>query len=158
MAQALKRLERELRELNEEEPEGITAGPIDDSDFFKWEASVLGPENSPYEGGTFNLNIEFHRDHPFRPPRMFITTKIFHPNLNYGSGQICCCALDFLQNSWSPDFSISRILKAFQQLLQCPNIDKICGLGNEYAGKLYKEDKDKYEIIAKEWTEKYASE
>ena len=157
MAQALKRLQKELREFNKEEPEGITAGPIDDSEFFKWEASVLGPEDSPYEGGTFNLYIEFSRDYPYRPPKMFITTKIFHPNLNYESGQICCCALDFLKE-WSPDISISQILKAFQQLLKCPNIDKVCGLGNEYARKLYEEYRAKYESIAIEWTQKYATE
>ena len=158
MACALKRLQKELREFNEEQPEGFTAGLIDDDDFFNWEASVIGPEDSPYEGGTFLLKIEYPQDYPYKPPRMYITTKTFHPNLNYNSGQICCCALDFLKDTWSPHLTISKILKEFQNLLICPNIDKICGLGNKYARKLYLEDRAQYDRIAKEWTEKYASE
>ena len=38
MAQALKRIQKELVNFNKEEPEGICAGPKDDSDMFKWEA------------------------------------------------------------------------------------------------------------------------
>ena len=157
MYQAQKRLQKELNEFNTEEPEGFSAGPIDDSDLFNWEASVVGPECSPFEGGTFLLKIKYRRDYPFKPPELYTTTKIFHPNLNYKSGQVCCCALSFLKY-WEIDMTILKILKAFQNLLICPNLDKVCGLGNEYAAKLWKEDKDNYDRIAQEWTEKYASE
>ena len=157
MAQAVKRLQKELKDFNDEEREGFSAAPIDDSDFFNWEADVVGPEDSPYEGGIFGLKIEYSKDHPFRPPKLFTTTKIFHPNLNYESGRVCCCALDFLKDCWSPDYTIIKILESFQNLLLNPNLEKVCGLGNEYAGKLYKEDKDEFDRIAKEWTIKYAT-
>ena len=81
MAQAKKRLEKELTNFNKEEQEGLTAGPVDDSDLFKWEASLTGPEDSPYEGGTFALNIEFPKDYPYKPPKVVFTTKVFHPNV-----------------------------------------------------------------------------
>ena len=77
MAQALKRIQKELTEFNKEEPEGFRAGPIDDSDMFKWEASLTGPEGSPYEGGTFQLSIEFPKDFPFKPPKVEFTTKVY---------------------------------------------------------------------------------
>ncbi len=149
MAQALKRIEKELKKFNEEEPEGLTAGPEDDSDMFKWNASLTGPENSPYEGGTFNLTMEFPKDYPFKPPKVEFTTKVYHPNVK-STGTIC---LDLLKDAWSPDISVSKILMAIQNLLINPNIDH--PLEPEIA-KLYTENKEKYDETAKEWTEKYA--
>ena len=151
MAQALKRIEKELKKFNEEEPEGLTAGPPDDSDMFKWDASLTGPENSPYEGGTFNLSIEFPKDYPFKPPKVEFTTKVYHPNVK-STGTIC---LDILKDAWSPDISVSQILIAIQNLLINPNIDH--PLEPEIA-KQYTDNKAAYEQTAKEWTEKYASE
>ena len=63
MAQALKRIEKELKYFNGDDcEEGYTAGPVDESDMFHWTASFPGTENSPYEGGTFQLKIEFPKD------------------------------------------------------------------------------------------------
>ena len=151
MAQALKRIEKELKKFNEEDPEGLTAGPPDDSDMFKWDASLKGPENSPYEGGTFNLTMEFPKDYPFKPPKVEFTTKVYHPNVK-STGTIC---LDILKDAWSPDISVSQILIAIQNLLINPNIEH--PLEPDIA-KQYKDDKGEYEKTAKEWTEKYASE
>ena len=151
MAQALKRIQKELTEFNKEEPEGFTAGPVDESDMFKWEASLVGPENSPYEGGTFQLSMEFPKDFPFKPPKVEFTTKVYHPNVK-STGTIC---LDILKDAWSPDISVSKILLAIQNLLINPNIDH--PLEPEIA-KQYTDDRAKYDETAKEWTEKYASE
>ena len=151
MAQALKRIQKELTEFNKEEPEGFTAGPVDDSDMFKWEASLVGPENSPYEGGTFQLSMEFPKDFPFKPPKVEFTTKVYHPNVK-STGTIC---LDILKDAWSPDISVSKILMAIQNLLINPNIDH--PLEPEIA-KQYTDDRAKYDATTKEWTEKYAYE
>ena len=149
MAQALKRIQKELTEFNKEPPEGFSAGPIDDSDMFKWEASITGPEESPFEGGTFQLSIEFPKDFPFKPPKVEFTTKVYHPNVK-NTGTIC---LDILKDAWSPDITVSKILLAIQNLLINPNIDH--PLEPEIA-ELYKKDLDAYKAKAKEWTEKYA--
>ena len=93
MAQALKRIQKELKELNKNEDllteKGIIAGPIDDSDMFEWEAEIRGPEDSPYESGYFHLEIKFPKDYPFKPPVIYFTTKIFHVNIHF-DGKICC--------------------------------------------------------------------
>ena len=149
MSQALKRIQKELTEFNKEPPEGFTAGPVDDSDMFKWEASITGPEESPYEGGTFQLSMEFPKDFPFKPPKVEFTTKVYHPNVK-STGTIC---LDILKDAWSPDISVGKILLAIQNLLINPNIDH--PLEPEIAN-LYKSDKAAYDAKAKEWTEKYA--
>ena len=152
MAQAKKRIEKELTNFNKEEPEGLTAGPVDDSDMFKWEASLTGPEDSPYEGGTFVLNIEFPKDYPYKPPKVVFTTKVFHPNVKKDTGSIC---LDILKDAWSPDISVVSILRAIQNLLINPNIDH--PLEPETA-KLYTDDRAKYDQTAKEWTENFANQ
>ena len=149
MAQDLKRIQKELTEFNNDPPEGFSAGPVDDSDMFKWEACITGPEESPYEGGNFQLSIEFPKDFPFKPPKVEFTTKVYHPNVK-STGTIC---LDILKDAWSPDITVSKILLAIQNLLINPNIDH--PLEPEIA-ELYKKDKAAYDKKAKEWTEKYA--
>ena len=149
MAQALKRIQKELTEFNNDPPEDFSAGPVDDSDMFKWEASITGPEESPYEGGKFQLSIEFPKDFPFKPPKVEFTTKVYHPNVK-STGTIC---LDILKDAWSPDITVSKILLAIQNLLINPNIDH--PLEPEIA-ELYKKDKNAYNEKAEEWTKKYA--
>jgi len=158
MAQAIKRLKKELEELNKIESENFGAEPIDDSDIFNWQAFITGPEESPYEGGYFNLEIQFPREFPFKPPQIYFQTKIYHPNLNYKSGQICCCALGILKDEWAPDITVVQILESIRMLLVNPNLDRVCGLGNKEAAELYRNNNSKFESIAKEWTEKYAED
>ena len=149
MNQALKRIQKELVEFNKEPPEGFSAGPVDDSDMFKWEATITGPEESPFEGGTFQLSIEFPKDYPYKPPKVEFTTKVYHPNVK-STGSIC---LDILKDAWSPDISVSKILLSIQNLLINPNIEHPL---EEDIAKQYKTDKNAYDATAKEWTEKYA--
>ena len=68
---------------------------------------LLGPSQSPYNGGIFFLNIIFPPEYPFKPPRVFFTTKIYHPNIN-DKGGIC---LDILKENWSPALTISKVSK-----------------------------------------------
>ena len=152
MAQALKRIKKELEEINKAElEEGYSAAPENDSDMFKWVATIPGPEDSPYEGGIFNLSVEFPKDFPFKPPKVEFTTKVYHPNVK-STGTIC---LDILKDAWSPDITISKVLMAINNLLINPNIDHPL---EEEIAKQYKEDKAAFDKTAKDWTEKYAKE
>ena len=64
------------------------------------------PDDTPWEGGTFKLLLEFTEDYPNKPPAVRFISKIFHPNV-YNDGKIC---LDILQNQWSPIYDIAAIL------------------------------------------------
>ena len=64
----------------------------------------MGPEDSPYTGGVFFLNIHFPTDYPFKPPKVTFVTRIYHPNIN-SNGGIC---LDILKDQWSPALTISK--------------------------------------------------
>ena len=109
----------------------------------------MGPDESPYQGGVYFLNIHFPTDYPFKPPKINFTTRIYHPNIN-SNGSIC---LDILKDQWSPALTISKVLLSISSLLDDPNPDD--PLVPEIA-HIYKNDKGKYEASAKEWTRKYA--
>ena len=151
MTQAIKRIEKELKYFNGEEcEEGFTAGPDDESDMFKWTATFQGPENTPYEGGTFTLEIEFPKDYPFKPPKVISKTKVYHPSFKRSDGSIC---LDVLKDQWSPEVKLIDIFKAIKTLMELPNLEHF--LEPDIATQL-KENKEEFEKTAREWTEKYA--
>ncbi|KAI5094669.1 ubiquitin-conjugating enzyme E2 D4 [Silurus meridionalis] len=116
---------------------------------FHWQATIMGPNDSPYQGGVFFLTIHFPTDYPFKPPKVAFTTKIYHPNIN-SNGSIC---LDILRSQWSPALTVSKVLLSICSLLCDPNPDD--PLVPEIA-HTYKADREKYNRLAREWTQKYA--
>lgn len=146
-----KRILQEMKELrNSEQSDNITAGPVSEDNIFNWTATIIGPKDSPYEGGIFLLAIDFPKDYPFKPPKINFTTKIYHPNINSG-GSIC---LDILNSQWSPALTISKTLLSICSLLTDPNPDD--PLVSSIA-HVYKNDRTKYNEEAKIWTQKFAS-
>ena len=101
---ALKRINKELKDIANDPPAQCSAGPVGD-DPFHWQATILGPPDSPFEGGVFFLNIHFPTDYPFKPPKFAFTTRIYHPNIN-SNGAIC---LDILRSQWSPALTVSKV-------------------------------------------------
>ena len=94
---------QELQDLGRDPPAQCSAGPVGD-DLFHWQATIMGPPESPYQGGVFFLTIHFPTDYPFKPPKVAFTTRIYHPNIN-SNGSIC---LDILRSQWSPALTISK--------------------------------------------------
>nr|XP_013807101.1 PREDICTED: ubiquitin-conjugating enzyme E2 D3 isoform X1 [Apteryx mantelli mantelli] len=139
---------QELSDLARDPPAQCSAGPVGD-DMFHWQATIMGPNDSPYQGGVFFLTIHFPTDYPFKPPKVAFTTRIYHPNIN-SNGSIC---LDILRSQWSPALTISKVLLSICSLLCDPNPDD--PLVPEIA-RIYKTDRDKYNRISREWTQKYA--
>ncbi|CAO1618090.1 unnamed protein product [Sympodiomycopsis kandeliae] len=145
---ALKRINKELADLGRDPPSSCSAGPTGDN-MFQWQATIMGPGDSPFSGGVFFLNITFPTDYPFKPPKVSFLTKIYHPNIN-SNGSIC---LDILRDQWSPALTISKVLLSICSMLTDPNPDD--PLVPEVAN-LYKTDRARYESTAREWTRKYA--
>lgn len=112
----LRRIKKELEELNLTPPTNCSAGLISD-DIYKWQATIIGPADSPYSGGLFSLNIEFPIDYPFKPPRIMFKTPIYHCNINT-NGSIC---LDILKDKWSPALTISKALLSICSMMDDPN-------------------------------------
>ncbi|KRX10367.1 Ubiquitin-conjugating enzyme/RWD-like protein [Pseudocohnilembus persalinus] len=143
---AQRRLLRDFKKLQEEQPEGITASPLED-DIFQWEAIIFGPDDTPWEGGSFELKFEFTEDYPNKPPQIKFKTALYHPNI-YKDGSIC---LDILQNQWSPIYDVQAILIAIRSLLNDPNPNSPA---NAEAARLYLEDRKEYIRRVQEVVEK----
>ncbi|RXI04002.1 hypothetical protein DVH24_038276 [Malus domestica] len=145
---ASKRINKELKDLQKDPPASCSAGPVAD-DMFHWQATIMGPGDSPFSGGVFLVSIHFPPDYPFKPPKVAFRTKVYHPNIN-SNGSIC---LDILKEQWSPALTISKVLLSICSLLTDPNPDD--PLVPEIA-HMYKTDRQKYEATARSWTQKYA--
>ena len=112
----INRLKKELNNLQKNPPTYCSAGLINDN-IFKWKGTIIGPKNTPYQGGIFKLKIYLSIEYPLKPPQIKFITKIFHPNINE-NGNIC---LDILKNKWSPILTISKLLLSICSLLSDPN-------------------------------------
>ncbi|KAL1566936.1 Ubiquitin-conjugating enzyme E2 11 [Salvia divinorum] len=145
---ASKRIQKELKELKKDPPTNCSAGPVGD-DMFKWQATIMGPPDSPFAGGVFLATIHFPKDYPLNPPMVAFKTKVYHPNIN-SNGSIC---LDILKGQWSPALTISKLLLSICSLLIDPNPND--PLVPEIAQQ-YKSNRTKYESTARTWTQKYA--
>jgi ubiquitin-conjugating enzyme E2 D/E len=146
---AVRRISRELLEIQRDPLSNCSAGPINENDLFHWEGTIIGPEDSPYAKGIFKLKIDFPADYPFKPPKITFLTRVLHPNINM-NGSIC---LDILRDNWSPALSISRVLLSISSLLTDPNPDD--PLESDVA-RLYKTNREEFDRLAREWTLRYA--
>ena len=142
-------LTKYLIRFNQDPPEGISAGPIKENDLLHWKAAIAGPFDSPYEGGIFDLDINFPEDTPHKPPKIKFKTKIYHPNIN-SEGDI---SLDILRDQWSPSLHLDKVLLSISSLLTDPNPDD--PLETEIA-KQYKSNRYEYYKTAREWAVKFA--
>jgi len=121
-----------------------------------WTAVIFGPDDTPWEGGTFKLELVFNENYPNMAPVVKFQTKLFHPNV-YTSGAIC---LDILQNQWSPIYDVAAILTSIQSLLTDPNPNSPA---NVEAAKLYNENRREYdrkvaEFVEASWREEVEAE
>lgn len=147
---ARKRLMRDFKRLQTDPPAGISGTPSE-SNIMAWHAVIFGPEDTPWEGGTFKLTIAFSEEYPNKAPVVKFVTKMFHPNV-YNDGSIC---LDILQNQWSPIYDVGAILTSIQSLLCDPNPNSPA---NSEAAALYNENRRAYNkrvaaVVEDSWLE-----
>jgi ubiquitin-conjugating enzyme E2 T len=119
------RLSRELSRLQQDPPPGIAAFLETDDNLSVWRAEIVGPPESPFQEGVFELMIRFPPRYPMEPPNCRFTSNPapYHPNID-SSGRIC---LDTLKSApsgtWSPAVSLSSLLLSLRSLLAEPNPD-----------------------------------
>merc|ERR1711860_282720 len=149
------RMKREIENLSKNPPSGVSCWPASEDRLDELEASLIGPDESPFEGGVFSLKVTIPERYPFEPPNVQFVTKVYHPNVDT-SGRIC---LDFLKmppaGSWKPSLNVAAILTSIRVLLAEPNPKDplMVDIAREYESQPVK-----YEHTAREWTKKFASQ
>jgi len=130
----LARVAKDIGKLMKENIEGIRMDINDDLTDIR--ASIDGPQGTPYESGVFNVRLVLSQDFPRTPPKGFFLTKVFHPNVNVETGEIC---VDTLKRDWNPNLGIRHVLLVIRCLLIHPNPESAL---NEEAGKLLLHERD----------------
>ncbi|KAJ3065396.1 Ubiquitin-conjugating enzyme E2 G2 [Podochytrium sp. JEL0797] len=153
---ALKRLMTEYKELTVNAPDGITAGPVSEDNFFTWEALICGPEGTVYENGIFTAILTFPSDYPLSPPQMKFTPPLFHPNI-YADGRVCISILhapgddplgyELASERWSPVQSVEKILLSVVSMLAEPNDESGA---NIEASKMWRDNRDQFNRVVKQ--------
>lgn len=129
---------------------GVSIG-INEDDIFNWDVVIIGPKDSPYEGGLFTAKITFPENFPLMPPKFVFTNEIFHPNV-YQDGKVCISILhppgddkwgyEKAEDRWRPVHTVNSIILSIILLLNSPNDESPA---NVDAGKIWREDRDLFQ-------------
>ena len=138
---------------------------LENNNVFTWRVTMIGPRNTPYDGGLFTILVTFPNDYPNHGPSFKFLNKIYHLNVNFTNfqskdeiGHICINNL----NSWKSTGNVKD--KPFYTVKQAL-FDIFCLFYNqgtespydEGMAELYKNNPLKFNENAKQWTQLYAS-
>ena len=143
-----RRIERELREINTDEPVAIEIqnSPLNMHEPRYLRGIISGPPDTPYEGRKYCLEIFYPDKYPFKPPDAKFLTKIWHPNVSPVTGTI---SLD----GWSPAMTLEALLLHLQALLRDPDLNNPY---DTFVTDQYTHSRDIFILTAKHWSNVYA--
>lgn len=107
------------------------------------------PTNPPYDKGAFRIEINFPAEYPFKPPKITIKTKIYHPNIDE-KGQVCLLVIS--AENWKPATKTDQVIQSLIALVNDPQPEH--PLRADLA-KEYSKDCKKFCKNAEEFTKKY---
>jgi ubiquitin-conjugating enzyme E2 S len=98
---------RQQQELVTKSPDCVKI-IINHEDPLDIQADITGPQETPYEGGTFRVKLIVSSDFPYGAPKGIFMTKIYHPNVSE-KGEIC---VNTLKRDWNPKgWSLYNVLE-----------------------------------------------
>jgi ubiquitin-conjugating enzyme E2 G1 len=151
MLMALRRLQSELKQYNADPNYFYSIEPSVDS-FFIWNVLLIGPPDSPFEGGIFKCQFEFSMEYPIKPPKFKFISHLPHPNI-YTDGRVCISILhegedvygyEQISERWNPSHSVNSVLMSVLSMLSNPNFESPA---NVDMSVLWRDDWNKYKKI-----------
>lgn len=82
-----------------------------DNNIFNWRVHINSPQNGPYNGNVFVVNIEFPEKYPIESATIKFDSSIWHPHVNQ-KGEIL-----ELYKKWDPRYTIDGILSHLIDML-----------------------------------------
>ncbi|XP_064369594.1 ubiquitin/ISG15-conjugating enzyme E2 L6 [Dromaius novaehollandiae] len=114
-----RRLAKELEEARRWE--GVCAlGPLG-GDVLRW-GGLLLPNNPPYNGGAFRLELSFSPRYPLVPPRVTFRTPIYHPGVDQ-QGRVCQPLT--ASEHWKPTTRVLHVLQDLLLLVDNPDAQRV---------------------------------
>lgn len=139
-------LMKQLKDLNKNPVEGFSAGLVEESNPYEWEIMIIGPPDTPYEGGFFNAIMKFPKDYPNMPPVLRFVSEFWHPNV-HADGKVCISILhapgedtygyESASERWLPIHTVESILISVISMISSPNADSPA---NVDAAKEFRDD------------------
>lgn len=157
MSNSLIQIKNEFQNIKANPPFGfgLDVG-LPEGDYYHWISTMMGPQDTPYRGGIFWIDIRFPKDYPEHAPEVKFLTPIYHINVkhtNTGSeplGHICMNTL----GQWNKTYSISRVLQEVYALMYLGNEQSPYGLDRQ---KEFTHNKALYDEKATYFTKMYAN-
>lgn len=132
--------------------DGVSFRPAEGSDdMLHWKGMIHGPVDTPYEGGTFVIDIVLPPEFPFKGPHFTFETKVWNPHVCSRTGVICG---NQFSAEWSPAGSFQGSLMEIQSLLGTPNPDEAA---DQDVAHQYKTDYRAWKRTATVWTKQFAT-
>lgn len=128
---------------------GCTVGLRIPGNPYHWVITLNGPQDTAYAGGLFYLTADFQPGYPKVKPEVQFRNKIYHLNVQRGSGHICISTL----NNWKEGTKMVDVISAIFALFYRQNPD------SPYDGTMarqYRSQKAEFDRIAAQWTQQYA--
>ncbi|TDG53192.1 hypothetical protein AWZ03_000007 [Drosophila navojoa] len=139
------RIQRELLGIWQTRLEGCHVDVLEDN-LYEWGASLSGPVNTPYEGGTFHMLISFPPGYPFVPPILKFITKIYHCNVH--NSLVC-------PKKWTPVATVAKLMVSILSMMVTPDPEDPL---NPAIAQLYINHRSEHDKIARAWTRRFAME
>lgn len=122
-----------------------------------WLILYTGIEGTPYEKGLFKVKLVFPDDYPKSMPRAYFLTKIYHLNIKdpADGGEVCLKNTISNEQIYNQECDIIKYLDKIYYMFCKNNPDSPFTFKDDRVNQ-YKNNRKKFNEIAREWTIKYA--
>ena len=72
-----KRILKDYQQLQNYNIDDLFSANMDENNIRLWTIQIIGPENTPFEGGIFTFQLDLPPEYPFKAPTIRCRTNIY---------------------------------------------------------------------------------